>query len=110
MSEHDAEMYTKIVSKVRNQIQALRIMLLSTEVCVMIYVATLWALCCPKLLLPYWYTIMYISRKLYCLFSRNAYQSWNLKYPSGLMCMHELQLKDFQAKPVSKKRKYCKKL
>lgn len=32
MSEHDAEMYEKIVGKVRNQIQALRIMLSSIEV------------------------------------------------------------------------------
>lgn len=32
MSEHDAEMYAKILNKVRNQIQALRIMLSSIEV------------------------------------------------------------------------------
>ena len=32
MSEHDAEMYEKIVGKVRNQIQALRIVLASIEV------------------------------------------------------------------------------
>ena len=32
MSEHDANMYAKIVGKVRNQIQALRVMLSSIEV------------------------------------------------------------------------------
>lgn len=32
MSEHDADMYAKIIGKVRNQIQALRVMLSSIEV------------------------------------------------------------------------------
>lgn len=32
MSEHDADMYAKILGKVKNQIQALRIMLASIEV------------------------------------------------------------------------------
>ena len=32
MSEHDAEMYSKISNKVRNQVRALRIMLSSIEV------------------------------------------------------------------------------
>ena len=32
MSEHDADMYGKIVGKVKNQIQALRVMLSSIEV------------------------------------------------------------------------------
>lgn len=34
MSDHDADMYAKTLSKVRNQVQALRIMLSSIEVLV----------------------------------------------------------------------------
>ncbi len=32
MSEHDADMYARILNKVKNQVQALRIMLSSIEV------------------------------------------------------------------------------